>query len=114
MTVDEYAKTLPTVKEFSTATNKEDGAVMNVNLTTRQKISLNYGDSVAKMKEMVLMSLRCSSDSQLIFNQLCADMKGFDKGYLLSYIITTGLNILGYTEKNVTQETRENFYKKKK
>jgi hypothetical protein len=112
MTIDEYVSIVST-EDINKDDEKGDDDFMD-NLTIRQKISLDYGEMVAHMNDMVLMSLRCSANSLLLFNQLCTDMKGFDKSYLLSYTISSGLNALGYTKEDITQETRDNFYKTKK
>lgn len=93
MTIEEYAATITTAKKNN---RKDDGENIMDNLTVKQKISLVYADKSEQYNNLKLMSLRCSTDVLERFNMMSSDFKCFDKSYLLSFILETGMDAIGY------------------
>lgn len=98
MTIEEYFDTLGSDNEKKTENNGND---FMENLTVKQKISLAYADKSEQYNDVKLLSLRCSKDVLERFNELAKKFKCFEKSYLLSFILESGMDSVGYKTENI-------------
>lgn len=95
MSLDEYEDMIgQTTTKTTTSTDMKENFMDN--LTTKQKISLNYADKCEKYDDVKMLSLRCSKTVLERFNSMSAEFKCFEKSYLLSFALEAGLDTIGY------------------
>ena len=94
MTVDEYADVITKID----ALNKEnaENTALDNNISVAEKLAMEYVSRMEKYKKQKQQSIRYAITVQDKFDKLCSDYPMFTKQYLLSLIISLGMDSIGY------------------